>query len=244
LQELSRQLPNAVVPANTPRMSKNEAGEGKETGKPARRRRQGRPVSGASEVGRETVLKAALALLRTSPPGQVSIAAVAREAGVDPALIRYYFGSREALLLEVAKQLAESDDPAFAQEDPVAALEEFIHRTFRFTRSAKYMQRLMVEELSSARSPAVRDQVREWSRGPIDFYERLGNRAKGKELAEFNPLFLHLAIVGISDFFVSGQPLIQLLVPPATDMGALQRDYERFVVSLLLDGLRRRGTEE
>lgn len=237
-------MPKALVPANTLRMANKDAGEGLAPTKSARKRRQGRPVAGASEVGRETVLKAALALLRTSPPGQVSIAAVAREAGVDPALIRYYFGSREALLLEVAKHLAESDDPAFAEENPVAALEEFIHRTFRFTRSAKYMQRLMVEELSSARSPEVRDQVRDWSRGPIDFYERLGIRAKGKELAEFNPLFLHLAIVGISDFFVSGQPLIQLLVPPDTDMAVLQADYEKFVVRLLLEGLRRRETGE
>ena len=207
-----------------------------------KRRRQGRPTAGVSGAARDTVLAAALSLLRTSPPSKVSIAAVAREASVDPALIRYYFGSREALLLEAAKQLAESEDPPFAQDHPVAALEEFIHRTFRFTRSAKYMQRLMVEELSGARSPAVRDQVRAWSKGPIDFYERLGRHAKDKELADFDPLFLHLAIVGISDFFVSGQPLIRLLVPADTDMAALERDYERFVVRLLLDGLRKRAT--
>ncbi|WP_332803686.1 TetR/AcrR family transcriptional regulator [Sphingomonas sp. RT2P30] len=210
-------------------------------GQPAKkRRRQGRPAAGVGGEARDTVLAAALNLLRTSPPNEVSIAAVAREAGVDPKLIRYYFGSREALLLEVAKHLAESDDPPFAQDHPVAALEEFIHRTFRFTRSAKYMQRLMVEELSGARSPAVRDQVRAWSKGPIDFYERLGRHAKDKELAEFDPLFLHLAIVGISDFFASGQPLIRLLVPPDTDMSELEHQYEQFVVRLLLDGLRRR----
>ena len=222
-------------------MENEDANAGGSAGEPAKkRRRQGRPTADMGSAGRETVLSAALALLRTSPPNQVSIAAVAREAGVDPKLIRYYFGSREALLLEVAMQLAESDDPPFAQDQPVAALEEFIHRTFRFTRSARYMQRLMVEELSAARSPEVREQVRAWSKGPIDFYERLGRHAKARDLADFDPLFLHLAIVGISDFFVSGQPLIRLLVPPGTDMGKLERDYERFVVRLLLDGLRPR----
>ena len=204
------------------------------------RRRKGRPAgSGGGEI-RESVLTAALALLRTLPPNRVSIAAVAREAGVDPKLVRYYFGSREKLLLEAAQQLAESEEPANAHDHPVAALEEFIHRTFRFARSAKYMQRLMVEELSAARSAPIRDQVREWSRAPIEFYERLERGAKGEELADFNPLFLHLAIIGISDFFISGQPLIRLLAPPDTDMAQLEQEYERFVTRLLLDGLRRR----
>ncbi|RZF64033.1 TetR/AcrR family transcriptional regulator [Sphingomonas populi] len=207
---------------------------------PGERRRKGRPAGSGGGAIRESVLAAALALLRTLPPNRVSIAAVARAAEVDPALVRYYFGSREALLLEVAQLLAESDPPEYASEHPVAALEEFIHRTFRFTRSAKYMQRLMVEELSGARSPAVRDQVRAWNRGPIEFYEHLKRDAEGEELADFNPLFLHLAIVGISDFFVSGQALIKLLVPPDSDMAALEHDYERFVVRLLLDGLRER----
>lgn len=207
---------------------------------PKKRRRKGRPAGIGNGEIRESLLTAALVLLRTLPPNRVSIAAVAREAGVDPALVRYYFGSREALLLEAAQQFAESDDPPGAHDHPVAALEEFIHRTFRFARSAKYMQRLMVEELSGARSPDVRDQVRAWSRGPIEFYERLDRDAESEELGDFNPLFLHLAVVGISDFFVSGQPLIRLLAPPGTDMAAMEQDYERFVVRLLLDGLRRR----
>lgn len=208
---------------------------------PKDRRRKGRPTgSGGGEV-RETVLKAGLTLLKTLPPSRVSIAAVAREAGVDPKLVRYYFGSREKLLLEVAQHLAGADAPAFAHDHPVAALEDFVHRTFHLARSAKYMQRLMVDELSGARSAAVRDMVRTWSKAPIEFFEQLARDTEGEELTDFDPLFLHLAIIGISDFFTSGQAMIRLLVPPGSDMTALEQEYERFVVRLLLDGLRRRG---
>lgn len=205
-----------------------------------RRRRQGRPADGDAAVGRDAVLAAATALLRELPPAQVTIAAVARAAGVDPALVRYYFGSREALLLEVVQQLAEAHQPDLLASDPADALEEFIHRTFRFTRSARYMQRLMVEELSGARSAEVREKLRVWNRGPIDFYEALRTQDDGKVLADFNPLFLHLAVIGIADFFVSGQQLIALLAPEGEDPAQLARDYERFVVSLITDGLRKR----
>ena len=65
---------------------------------PRPRRRQGRPLGGEAAVGRDSVLSAATRLIQDQPPAQVTIAAVAREAHVDPALVRYYFGSREALL--------------------------------------------------------------------------------------------------------------------------------------------------
>jgi AcrR family transcriptional regulator len=204
------------------------------------KRKQGRPVAAEAGVGREGVLAAATKLLQALPPNQVTIIAIAREAGVDPGLIRYYFGNREALLLAAVKRLAEAGDPLPGTDEPLKALEEHIRRTFRFTRSAKYMQRLMIEELDSARSPEVLDQVREWNLGPVEFYDAIQTSDGGKELASFDALFLHLAVIGISDFFVSGAPLIRLLVPPETDIAKLGQEYEAFVTQLLLDGLRKR----
>jgi AcrR family transcriptional regulator len=204
------------------------------------KRKQGRPVGAEAGVGREGVLAAATRLLQTLPPNQITIVAIAREAGVDPALIRYYFGNREALLLATVKRLTEAGDPLPGTDRPAEALKEHIHRTFRFTRSAKYMQRLMIEELDSASSTDVLDQVREWNRAPVDFYETIAASDNGKELAPFDALFLHLAVIGISDFFVSGAPLVRLLAPPETDLAELDKKYEAFVTELLLNGLRKR----
>jgi AcrR family transcriptional regulator len=204
------------------------------------KRKQGRPVATEAGVGREGVLAAAIHLLRTLPPAQVSMIAVAREAGVDPALVRYYFKNREALLFEAVRQMVASDDREPRIEPPVDALEEHIRRTFRFTRSARYMQRLMIEELDCASSPDVLEQVRDWNRGPVEVYDAIQANDGGDELTAFDPLFLHLAVIGISDFFVSGAPLIRLLVPPETDMEELGAKYEAFVTRLLLNGLRRR----
>ena len=206
-------------------------------------RKRGRPVAAEAGVGRDGVLAAAVSLLRTLPPAQVSIVAVAREAGVDPALVRYYFKNREALLFEAVKQMVASDEREAKLEPPVPALEEHIRRTFRFTRSAKYMQRLMIEELDCASSPDVLEQVRQWNRGPVEVYDAIQAHDGKDELTDFDPLFLHLAVIGISDFFVSGAPLIRLLVPPDTDMEELGTKYEAFVTRLLLNGLRRRAND-
>ena len=204
------------------------------------KRKKGRPMASEASAHREGVLAATADLLQRLPPNQVTITAIAREAGVDPALVRYYFGNREELLLAVVRRMTEGEDGPPDTDEPLRALEDFIHRTFRFTRSAKNMQRLMIEELDSARSAQVREQARDWNRGPVEFYDQVQERDHGRELAPFDAVFLHMAIVGISDFFVAGAPLMRMLVPEGTDMEELGRRYEAFVVRLLLDGLRKR----
>ncbi len=209
--------------------------------KEPKRRGKGRPTAAATGVGRESLIAAARELLQELPPAQVTTTAVARRAGSDPALVRYYFGTRENLLFEVAKQIgAEANRPPPDEGDPLELLADMIHNTFRFTRSAKHMQRLMIEELDSATSAEVREKMREWNRQPLANYARLQELDSDEALRPFDPLFVHLAVVGISDFFATGAPLIELVVPPGTDMDLLRRDYEAFVVELVTEGLRRR----
>ncbi|HTM96356.1 MAG TPA: TetR/AcrR family transcriptional regulator, partial [Croceibacterium sp.] len=71
-------------------------------GKTPTRRGKGRPTASQSGVGREVLITAARDLLQELPPAQVTSTAVARRANADPALVRYYFGTRENLLFEVA----------------------------------------------------------------------------------------------------------------------------------------------
>ena len=210
-------------------------------GKKPTRRGKDRPTASESGVGREVLITAARELLQELPPAQVTSTAVARRANADPALVRYYFGTRENLLFEVAKQIgSEASRPPPDEGDPLDLLAEMIHNTFRFTRSAKHMQRLMIEELNSASSAEVRAKMREWNRQPLSNYEKIQELDEAGELREFNPLFMHLAVVGISDFFAAGAPLIELLAPKGTDMGKLGERYEEFVTRLLIEGLRKR----
>jgi AcrR family transcriptional regulator len=210
--------------------------------KKAGRRGKGRPTASESGVGRDALIGAARDLLQELPPAQVTSTAIARRANADPALVRYYFGNRENLLFEVAKQIGEeANRPPPDDGDPIELLADMIHNTFRFTRSAKHMQRLMIEELDSASSPEVREKMRDWNRQPIANYARIQELDRAGKLRPFDPLFMYLAVVGISDFFASGAPLIELVAPEGTDIAELGREYENFVVELISDGLRKRG---
>jgi AcrR family transcriptional regulator len=209
------------------------------------RRSKGRPDASSAGVGRDALIVATRQLLQEMSPQHVTTTAIARRAGADPALVRYYFGNRTNLLLEVAKQIgSETSAPPPQAGNPAELLADFIHATFRFTRSARNMQRLMLEELDSASSPELRDSVRQWNRVPVDYYAGIkaldDGLDDGGELVDFDPLFMHLAVIGISDFFTTGEPLLRLLVPDGTDMDELAARYEVFVEQLLMNGLRHR----
>ena len=82
-------------------MGKGRTGQ-KQASEDAAPRRKGRPMASARGVGKDVLIEATRALLQELPPAQVTSTAIARKAGADPALVRYYFGNRENLLFEVA----------------------------------------------------------------------------------------------------------------------------------------------
>ena len=66
-------------------------------------RRQGRPPKDDLQALRDKIVAATRELLRTRPPDTISRVDIARAARVDPALIRYYFGTRDDVLSAVAQ---------------------------------------------------------------------------------------------------------------------------------------------
>jgi AcrR family transcriptional regulator len=205
-----------------------------------KKRGQGRPVSGKNDVGRERLLAATEKLLRTLPPARVTISKVAQEAKVDPALVRYYFGNRAALLVEVVDRVtAHPNRAAFPQAEPVAALAENIERTVQLVRRAPFLHRLINDELNAVGTEESRARVREMNLDLVDFYRQLLATDGGAEFEEADPLFVYVAVLGASDFFSSG-PLLRDLVPEGTDMADLTERFQHFLVKLVLNGLRKR----
>lgn len=204
-----------------------------------KKRGQGRPSDNG--VGREGVLAKAIELLQELPPARVTISLIAREAGVDPALIRYYFGDRAKLLLAVVERLVSAAPAELAgSSEPKAVLERRIRHTAHFTRSTKHVHRLMVDELADAKSTEARKLQGEMNMRAVDAFADLLARDGGAELRAVNPLFLHVALVGLFDFFVTAQPVVRNLVPDGTDMDKLGTEFEEFIVDLVLNGIRKR----
>ncbi len=201
-----------------------------------KKRGQGRPSD--NTVGRDLIRDKTVELLQTHPPARVTLTLIAREAGVDPALIRYYFGNREKLLLEVVEHIfanAPVVNPAAVA--PASQLEQIIRFHGSFARSTRHVHRLMVDELADAKSAEVRRMQGEMNRRAVARLEELMASDEGEHLRQINPEFLHLALVGLFDFFVSAQSVVRNLVPEDTDMEGLALQFEDFVVDLVLNGV-------
>ena len=140
----------------------------------------------------------------------------------------------------VKRLIADAPEEAATLADPLPRLEHTIRNTAHFTRSTKHVHRLMVDELADAKSAEVRKLQGEMNRGAVERYAGIMARDGGADLRTVNPLFLHIALVGLFDFFVSAQSVVRNLVPDDTDMDALAVDFEDFIVDLVLNGLRKR----
>lgn len=218
------------MPTTTEKMPKNNK----------EKRAQGRPVAGANDVGRERLLSTTQKLLQELPPARVTIARIAQEANVDPALVRYYFGSRTALLLALVERITTNPQhSANISGIPLVALADHIRRTLKFTRSAPFMHRLMIEELAGAEDGDSRVRVRDMNLELVAFYRRVLETDAGETMSNVNPLFLHLLVLGTSDFFASASPLIRELIPKDTNMDTLADSFQEFLVEMVANGLRK-----
>jgi AcrR family transcriptional regulator len=210
-----------------------------------KKRKRGRPHASQQPIGREGIIASARALLERLPPHQVTIVRIAREAGVDPALVRYYFSSREELLLSVVENILNtwtaSHTPS-ATETPAEQLAAWIRGMIDFAGKVRSMQRLMIDECAEAESPRVRKRVRELNARAVQGYAKLFDPNRKDALAPADPLLVYIAVIGMSEFFFAGQPMIQPLLPKKTSARALAERYKEFVVGMVLNGLKgRRG---
>ncbi len=206
-----------------------------------KKRGQGRPVSGENDVGRDRLLIATEKLLRIMPPARVTISRIAQEANVDPALVRYYFGNRAALLVAVVDRVTAHPQRATnLKGPPTEALADHIARTVDLVRRAPFLHRLINEELEEAGTEESRLRVRDMNLDLVAFYRRMLDADGGEELTDVDPLFLYVAVLGASDFFSSAGSLIRDLLPKGTDIDKLTADFQAFMVKLVLDGLRKR----
>ena len=206
------------------------------------RRARGRPRATQAVAGRDTIVAAARQLMEEVPPHQATVSSIARKAGVDPALVRYYFKNREQLLLAVIENILDTwnaSHPAPAAS-PATRLATQVGDMLDFSRGVRSMQRLMIDECAASRSAEVRRRVRDINAVKVDSFALLLHPEKATAKDSTDPLFLYIAIVGLCEFFAASQALIQPLAPEGVTADELAARYKKFIVRLVLDGMRER----
>lgn len=205
-------------------------------------RQRGRPRATHGAVGKEVIVVAACKLLDTLPPHRVTNLQIAKKAGVDPALVRYYFSHRAELLLAVVEYLLANWNhthplPTTNNADRLAV---HIANMLDFSRSVRSMQRLMIDECAASGDPVIRKRVRDLNEEIVRFYAGMLDQGSQEARTSPVPLFMHVAIIGLCEFYAAAQSMILPLAPARTGKEQLAGKYKEFIVSLVLDGLRSR----
>ena len=84
------------------------------------KRSQGRPCRGTNEVGRARIIERLQQALRAEPIDDLSRKSIAEHIGITPALITYYFPSKQSIIEEATRPVVEAymrDIKTIAQSD-------------------------------------------------------------------------------------------------------------------------------
>ena len=206
------------------------------------RRGRGRPRTTQAVAGRETIVAAARQLMDAAPPHQATVSSIARQAGVDPALVRYYFKNREQLLLAVIEDILNSWNASHPPpaSGPAARLASQVGNMLDFALRVRSMQRLMIDECAVSRSAEVRRRVREINSAFVNSLGLLLHPERSATRDATEPLFLFVSIVGLCEFFAAAQAMIMPLAPEGMSPDELTARYKKFITRLVLDGMRSR----
>lgn len=205
-------------------------------------RTKGRPDS-TEGVGRDALLEAAIEELKNATPEALTLAGVAARAGVHPALIRYYFGNKNGLLKDVAQLLVErGQETARPKIESNAPLAEKLHDRLRsmieLIQANPHFHHLILDQVYSQTGLASTENLlsRITARG-LRLTIAMLHDSTGASVRRVDPRFLHVAIIGLTEFFLTAKPLLLELFGEDADMEDLKARYISFLDDLILHGI-------
>jgi AcrR family transcriptional regulator len=178
------------------------------------RRRPGRPAAGNPDQ-RARLLDAALESYGKNGIAAASLRRIAADAGVTPAMVNYYFGSKEQLLGAVVDErlmpvvgiLRERLEAA--GDDPRALVTGFVHGMHAAVARYPWLPSLWVREVLSENG-ALRDLLitRISPQVPRVLAERLAGAQRNRILnADLDPRLLVVSLVGLTMFPLAAAPI-------------------------------------
>ena len=209
------------------------------------KRAQGRPPKADAEATRARLIAATRALLHKTKPAKITRDDIAREAGVDPALVRYYFGNKSAVFGEVIRVVSEelkSRRAALPATGPVVErLAAYLQVWLDVFTENPHFHELVVEQIFNAEEADAQQRLKRFVERAYPELETLVREgiANG-ELRDAEPRFVYLSIVALTEFFATASPLVEALFGRRGAAAKLRADYGKFAAGLLIDGMRRR----
>ncbi|ABQ68041.1 TetR/AcrR family transcriptional regulator [Rhizorhabdus wittichii] len=206
-------------------------------------RKRGRPARKSNDVGRQALVDAARKVLTRVEPTLLTRQMVAEEAGVDPNLVRYYFGNIENLLMELVRAAHKSARAEMMarriDSDPVERLRYRITRTFRLFHDNPYHHKLVSSMLYGDETSEAHAEWTEILTGSLeDLREILKLGEAAGLMRAVDPRYFHFLIISACEFWASNKPATGIVFK---EENADFQGYADFIFDLVMEGLRPRA---
>lgn len=202
-------------------------------------RKPGRPLTDAADL-RERLVDVALAQFAAQGIAAATLRGIAKDSGVTPALVTYYFGSKERLVTTV---IEERVMPAFAgamaglaQVAPDTLVPAFVDAANRMVEKHPWMPGLWVREILTE-GGALREMMLEHVAPvlPRMLAERFAAQQRAGTLnPDLDPRLLVVSLIGLTLFAHASRPVWSRIFD-AADITSAQLTHH--TLSLLQRGL-------
>src|SRR5262245_15962683 len=204
-------------------------------------RGKGRPTTRGS-VGKDALVAAAREALKRKPPGEITLNEIAQIAGVDPALIRYYFGQLSDLFAEAATEITRELRSRLAAliAQKGSARESLQRRILVYLdifRTNPNYHRLIIESVHLSDNPNRQTVLRLLRQSLEELEDLVREGASSGELKAVDARFLQLAIAAMCEFFFSARPIFQGIFGAEADDPNFVEAYARFITMLVSESL-------
>ena len=196
---------------------------------------------------RGRLIEAALPLFATKGFKAVSIKEISQMAGVNGALINYYFGSKDGLYEAVLESQFSKFYTLLLKADwhtlePVERVRQFIGNFIQMHRTNPYIRRLMTSELNHP-SPCFESLAPKYISKLSGFLIQTieEGMVKGQFRDDLNPTCTTAIIVGMVNYYFLAEPVIVKFIPQG---GLVKNDWALFglqAVKICMEGILQTG---
>lgn len=197
----------------------------------------------SAETARDALLTAASDLMIEMETPDVSLHQIARKAGLTAPLVKYYFGSKEGLLValverDTARALTQLDGLRAMQIDPVSKLRIHIQGIVRTYSRHPYLLGLLNQLLRGTHSKSS-EQIKASFVTPLIEAQReiIEEGVASGDFRPLNPDKLYFIIVGACQYLFSTRIAFANVMD---DIGtaAFEQEFVNTATDVLLNGLR------
>ena len=194
-------------------------------------------------VARQTLLQSAIRLLNERGMGNVSLNDVAREAKLNPALVTYYFGTKDNLFQAVVEQVIgewRAEILAAMPEDagPEQALRSRARATMYFLRRYPYLTKLVIHQMMTVKSKEARFFIENFAR--VNFEEHRAILQRGVDDGVFqpiDPLFFFAHYISMGDLYATSRPMMERLAASREDDDVRFKRFVDAAIDMLMNGI-------